>query len=83
MPWFRVDVEEGDLETADRALLSAGIRYRQTVYAEWVTGGPPSITSVGAVVEADTRSEAEAVVLEALPSESWKVSARELRRRSE
>ncbi len=58
MPWFRVEVHGRDLQAAEDALHGAGITMTARAYAHFVSAGPPELTVLAAVVEADDENKA-------------------------
>lgn len=57
MPWFRVQIRDGDLDAARDVLRDVEL---EPLFANWVSGGArPSVTKLAAVVEAEGGEAAE------------------------
>jgi hypothetical protein len=66
MPWYRVKVH-GDLDTAAKVLRGSEIVFRvEGAFAHFVDAGPPRLTVLHAIVEADDAEGAEARIRQAL-----------------
>ena len=66
VPWYRVRVH-GDLDAAVAVLRGSEIVYRvEEAFAGFVEAGPPRLTVLYAIVEADTPTEAEGRVRDEL-----------------